>query len=322
MEDQLSEILRMFDNYVSLIENPRIISQMTPGNVPMAFNCCRFVEKTMRRVKEENKTREFMSNLQGHWSLKNRVHIYSIETLENACDKLVEVLLKTSEVPAEVVDKLLTLYVGDCGRERLHKFLEHLFNESLMANATLECMTELRLDKSLVENEGRLFIWHSEASRGNLEEVTRCIDKMIEDGFIGEVIESVVKLEGSPAKKLVIQSLGNRLNNYDENVCWEVMSTRRKILEALTDDEDFLVNYTDVIFYFGRSMNFEKGWWSGSHRFSFDDIVNGLKALMGVSEEICRVVKKRILSGKELIGGGIWGDVEDACVNEMYGIVS
>ncbi|XP_015123103.1 uncharacterized protein LOC107045352 isoform X1 [Diachasma alloeum] len=321
-EDQLSEILKMFDNYVTLIENPRIIEQITIRNVSTAFSCSRFIERTMLRAKEDNKMNELMSNLRGHWSMNNRVHTYSIETLHSACDKLVEVLMKTAGVTGDIIDRLLTLYVNDCGRKRLNKFLEALFNESLTANAALECMTELRLDKSVIEDEGRVFLWHNQASCGNREEVVRCIDRMIDDGLVKEVIESLDKLsEESPARKLIIQSLSSRINNYDENVCSEVFKVRRKVLEGLLDDEDFRLNYIDSIFYFGRSMNFERGRWSGCHRFSFDDIVNSLKGLMGINEQILEAVKNRILMAKGMEGGRIWEELEDACGNEMYGIV-
>ncbi|XP_063980087.1 uncharacterized protein Ufm1 isoform X1 [Diachasmimorpha longicaudata] len=321
-EDQLSEILKTFDNYVTLIENPRIIEQITLGNVSTAFSCCRFIERTMLRAKESNKINELMSNLRGHWSMSNRVHVYSIDTLHRACDKLVEVLMKSVGVSGDIIDRLLSLYVNECGRERLSKFIEGLFNESVLTNAALKCMTEGGLDKSLIEDEGRVFLWHNQASCGNGEEVMKCIDKMIDDGLVVEVIESLEKLsEGSPARKLIVQSLSRRINNYDENVCSEVFKVRRKVLEDLMEDEDFRLNYLDIIFYFGRSMNFENGEWSGNHRFSFEDIVDSLKGLIRVSEEIREAVKSRIILAKGMEGGMIWEDVEEACENELYGMI-
>lgn len=320
VDEQLTQIIRIFDQYLSLVENPSIIQNVTSENISKAFDCCLFVEATIIRAEQENKLTIIQGHLHGHWSAKNRTKLYTWAELQFACDKMLEVFLKCPSITTDIIDKLLNLYVQHCGRERLGIFLENVLTNSLPANVLCNTVVELGLPLSTIHNEARLVAWDNEAAIGRHDEVDQAISQMIDDGQLNNVFEILSSLnKNSPAIKLIMKNLTRRTDAYDVSICRAITEVNRKLLRQLVVDTDFRISLVDAIFYFGRNMHWDGESWKAQDEFNYDNLVKIFRLLFTVSDEVFNFVNNRLKLSKaqdmSQMDCSIWVQIEKDCAD-------
>ncbi|KAG8039902.1 hypothetical protein G9C98_000631 [Cotesia typhae] len=293
MAGDFEEILKTFDAYLSLLEN--INQKMTSENITKAFNVSLFVEAVVIRAKDDNKLREFESNLHGYWNSVKRIRLYTCTELQFASDRLLEVFLKDKKIPRDVIDKLLHLYVQHCGHDRLNKFFSSLLTDTLAANALLTSLVEIGLPTETIEDEARTIAWDHEVSCGKEEQVDQLIQLMFVDGNIKKVLSTFDSLSAdSPAKKLILSNLSRYAHDYDVPVCLALVDVERKLMGKLLEDCDFNYNFIDAIFYFGRNMSWDGSAWKSDNSFSYLHLVKVIRKLLNISDDVNRVVADRL----------------------------
>ncbi|XP_034942500.1 uncharacterized protein Ufm1 isoform X1 [Chelonus insularis] len=316
MADDLSQIIKAFDVYISLLENRN--QKITTSNITKAFSTAIFVETAIAKAKENNKEKILEDHLHGHWKI-TRTHLYSCSELELACDKLLEIFLKSLKITSDTIDKLFEFYIQSCGYERLNSFFDKLLKESLPTNILLHSLAEIGIPIVNIENEARILAWSDQISCGRENEVDRLISQMIDNGEVKKLLEIVSSItEDDLVKNLITKNLTKYTNNYDPLICSLISDLDQKSLQKLlSDDRDFQISFIDAIFYFGRNMTKDNNSWLADHSFTFSHLIKIMMKLLKVSDSIRSLIINRLQLAKTQVHGSIWIEVEEKCLKKI-----
>lgn len=304
-------IFEMFDRYLVFLECPSACKKININNVKKIFDCSRFIETTIARLKNEGNTINFEEHLHGHWSEQKRTKLYTCKEFEFASDKLLQVLMKNSDISTPIVDKYLNLYVENFSRKRLNNFLDNLLTNSLLNNSLLKSLVDCGLDKEKFDNDIRLAEWRDCVSRGKYDEVSECIDQMINNGQINTIFNYTQELEqDNPLKKLILQTIMKRTDENNTEICLLISQLSDELLTIICDDYDFRNSFVDAIFYFGRNMDKNGDRWIASHGFSYDNLVKIIKKMLNLSDDIVELVERRLRLAKMHTNNEIWKSVD------------
>ena len=310
-ETELSQILDMFDNYITLIENPDIGSKINTENISKVFDCCQFVEAAVEKAEQENKSKSLENHLRGLCTQEKRTKIYTVSQFASATDTLLEVFLKNSAIPTAVVNKLLELYLQNYGSEKLNSLLGSLLTDSMCTNTILESLTEIGIPETAIEDEALLIAWKDEAEKGNQNEVSFCINAMLNDNKLEKIVEFVSFLtDDSIVKKLIMQVLTAEALNCTPNFFFTLSKIDRKLLLKLLRDREFQLYFVDGVFFFGRNMERIDDEWCCEHEFTYERLVWTMKILLNASNDIAESTRNRLEIAKEHVDGAIWYDVK------------
>ncbi|KAK0087294.1 hypothetical protein PV325_001331 [Microctonus aethiopoides] len=315
--EEFTQILQTFDFYLKLLENPSTYQHLTCDNVSKAFSCSIFVEATVTRVNEVNQTQNFENHLHGHWKKMKRIRMYTCSELQLACDNLLEVFMKSPNITTEIIDKLLHLYVQNCGRKRLNSFLDNMLPNTLSGNILINSMVELGLSNSIIEDEERIIVWENLASCGKGDEIYQAINQIINEGHVKKILYYLSELsQNSPVEDLIMKNFIQRINVYDIPICLAIIEVKRKLLRRLLKNQDFQISFMDAIFYFGRNMtrDVENNRWKSNNSFTYRHLVRIINNLLTITDQIGELTSQRLTLAKAQMDGAIWLDVEKICL--------
>ncbi|CAL7939100.1 unnamed protein product [Xylocopa violacea] len=315
-EHDFHEILRMFDTFLTLIENPSVYEETNTENVVKSFQCAQFIEITIAKALEIGKERVLENNLHSRWLKEGRSNLYKCSELKNACDKLLEIYLKDSIVSTDVVDEFLKLYIQYCGSDRLNVFLKRILINGVCMNIVIESLEKLGVPASNIQDDALIMSWEFLIGSGNEYEVLEYIYKMSNDGLHSKLVKIAVNLDNhSKIKQLIIQVLSNRLVQNDANVCLALVDIKKKSLWKLMQNKnlEFYTNFLDSIFYFARKMEYDpiKNHWTSKYEFQYDHLVKLVEMLLDGPEDISETIYNRVQLVKTHPNGTIWHKIEN-----------
>ncbi|XP_071648621.1 uncharacterized protein [Temnothorax longispinosus] len=318
MQAASSDIFKTIDAFLALLQSPTVSEQITVENVTQAFNCAHFVELTVAKVQAEDKKLPFENclrrKLERKLSPQNRD--VTCSDLEKACDKLLECYLKDSLISTEIVDEYLKLYTQHLGQDRLNAFLNETIGSSMATNIVIECLGELGVPLSCMEDEALIMTWQMAIANGDEDEVAECIDKMFNDGHVSRLVHLTVESHDDTIKKLVVQAFSTKLTDYDPEICVALADTEKKpLLKLLQDSTQFYVDFLDAIFYFGRNMHLVDGKWCSNFKFEYKHLCQIVKILFNGPRVIREQAYNRMSTVKTQPGSEIWSNVEADILN-------
>lgn len=307
-----SEVFKAIDVFFTLLQSPIISEQMTVENMIQAFNCAYFIEVAIKKVQAENKKLTFEEYLRCKPERKLFPYNRNItcSDLEKACDKLLERYLKDSYIPTEIVDEYLKLYSQHFGCDRLNAFLNQVMGKSLATNMVIESLEELGVPLSNMEDEALIMTWQMAIANEDQSEVTKCINKMLNDGHVSRLIHLTIKSHDDIIRKLIIQIFSSKLIHYDPEICIAFVNTDKKLLLMLLQDNRFRIDFIDAIFYFGRNMYLVNGKWCSDFKFEYKHLYKIIKILLRGPRVICELVYNRMSAVKNQPDNEIWNNIE------------
>ena len=313
--DKFDQILKTFEVYLNILEIPTMTEQMEWGRLSKAFECSKFIEILISKVRQEEKVKIFEDNLNHGLAQKGIYSTYKCSDFEKACDKMLEIYMKDARVPTEKVDMLFNLYIQNFGKERLKVFLEETLISSMCVNSIINSMVELGVAISELHDEALLATWDKDICSGKLIGVSECVDKMLDDGHILKLVNFVLNNDINPmTKNIIIKIFTSRAFNNDSQFLKELMTVDAKsLLQILSDNSDFCINFLDTVFYFGRSMAREEDNWISDQGVKYKDIAKMFRILLEGSDDVCKQTKERLDLAKEM-DGEFWEDIERDCI--------
>ena len=126
-EHDFLEILKMFNAFLVFIENPNVCEEINTENVTKIFQCAQFIEITIAKAYEIGKENVLDNNLQSHWLKEDRSNLYKCSELKYACDKLLEIYLKDTNISTDIIDEFLK-----SRRNRIRIFLCYFNSRSIL----------------------------------------------------------------------------------------------------------------------------------------------------------------------------------------------
>ncbi|CAK9823447.1 hypothetical protein ANTRET_LOCUS1791 [Anthophora retusa] len=311
-EQDFHEILRMFDVFLALIENPSVSEEMNIENIGKTFDCARFIESTIAKAYEIGKENVLENNLRNNWMNRDRSNLYKCSELRNACDKLLEIYLKDTAISTDIVDEYLKLYIQYCGSDRLNDFLRHTLINGIYTNIIVESLEQLGVSTSDMQDDALIMSWELLIGNGNEYEVLECIYKMLNDGLHLKLIHLVVNLQdNSRIKKLITRLLSNKLVQNDATVCLAFANVGKKsLLKLMQKDSELYTNFLDSIFYFARCMKQVENYWISNCEFEYEHLVRIVQILLRGPAEISEIIYNRLQLVKTHPNGTIWHKIE------------
>ncbi|XP_011687270.1 PREDICTED: uncharacterized protein LOC105449653 [Wasmannia auropunctata] len=308
-----SEIFRTVDAFLALLQSPAVSEQMSVENATQAFSCAHYVEVAVAKVQAEGKKSPFEKCLRRELGRKlfpqNRD--ITCSDLERACDKLLECYMKDSRVPTEVVDEYLKLYTQHFGQDRLNAFLNQMLGSSIAANVIVESLGELGVPSSRLEDEALIMSWQMAIANGDEDEVTECVNKMLNDDHVSRLVHLAVESHDDTIRRLVVQTFTPKLTDYDPEICVALVDTEKKsLLRLLQDSTQFSIDFVDAIFYFGRNMYHVDGMWCSNFKFEYKHLCQIVKILLNGPRAIRERVHNRMTTVKTQPDSEIWSNVE------------
>lgn len=312
MDQQVNEIFKIVDVYLKIIENVEVLEKVDFNVTKQAFETCLYIESLAKKVEEEKKEKEFDSHLSSWLLKKKKTNVYKCSDLKNACDKMLEKFLRKEQIPVEIIDELLKLYIQRCGNVRLETALNHILSYSMQSNSILQFFQKAEVS---IENEVLLASWEREIKVGNKKKVLECLKKMFDEQLIPKLIKLAYEAETTnPVNILILNFFARKLEDNHDLLFRELNNSKKKVLlKLLTDSSKFQVSFIDTIFYFGRQMEFDDDeQWITETGFSYDDLKKIISILLGGPKEINKLVVDRIKLAKEL--DAVWEAVEEDCI--------
>lgn len=310
-DPNFDEIIETFDAYLDMLEKPIITEKAAKENLSKAFGCGQLIENIISKVYHEEKAQFFEDNLNYRLSEKGRCNTFKCSDFEKACDKMLEYYMKDSRVPTSNVDILFNHYIRHRGQERLSVFFEYTLTNSMCINSILKSVVELGLPISDLHDQALLATWEEETCRGEMNEVVKCIDKILDDSHVLRLVNFALKNDINPeTKKVIMKSLTSRAFKNDPQFLRDFMSVNAKLLmQLLIDNSEFCVNFLDAVFYFGRNMTFEDGNWISEEGIEYKDIAKIFRILLEGSNDVSNQTKERLDLAKEM-DGKVWECIE------------
>lgn len=311
-EPSFLQILNAFDRYLSTIENANLVESVDVESVSLAFKYAEFVEAAVTRAKNDDKLELFEQNLHDWWKKsENRKALPACSILIKACDKFLEVYMKSTSVSNEVVDRLLNLYIQSRGKSRLNEFIKTVLTQSSTNNIAIESLVDLGLDVSKIDDEALVQTWEYYLGLGKPIEVFKYIDKMLNDGYIVKTMNIYIELENnSPIRDTIIDCLVAKSNAYDVQFVLSLLSLRKKILYKILDDNiSFLNSLIDCIFYLGNSMKLKNGCWVSNGQFSHRDLQEFIEILLDGPSLVYDNVAEKLKYAKTEQRPNVWEDI-------------
>lgn len=307
-----SEVFKTIDVFLTLLQSPIISEQMTAENMIQAFNCAYFIELTIEKIQTEKKKLLFEEYLRckSERKLFPQNQNITCSDLEKACDKLLERYLKDSYIPTELVDEYLKLYSQHFGCDRLNAFLNQIISKSFATNMVIESLEELGVPLSNIEDEALIMTWQMAIANNDQSEVTKCINKMLNDGHVSRLVRLTIESHDEIIKKLIIQIFSSKLIHYDPEICIAFANTEKKLLLKLLQDNSFYIDFIDAIFYFGRNMYLVDGKWCSDFKFEYTHLCKIMKILLSGPRVICELVYNRMSVVKIQPDSEIWNNIE------------
>ena len=306
------EVLNMFDTFFVLLENPTVNEEINSQNIVKAFQCASFIEATIAKAHEIGKEKILENNLHNYWLKKGRSNLYTCLELKNACDKLLETYLKDNNIPIDVVDEFIKLYVQYCGTDRLNDILRDIVINGVCTSIIIESLNKLGVSTSNIQDEALIMSWELLISNDNEYEVLECIHNMFNDGFYLKLIQFAVNLhDSSRVKHLIGQLLSNKLVQNDVNVCMTLVNIDKKSLQKLMQkDPELYTNFLDAIFYFARHMRQDQNHWVSNCEFKYSHLVRVAQILLSGPTKISEIIHNRVQLVKTHPNGTVWCDIE------------
>ncbi|XP_017876194.1 uncharacterized protein LOC108622642 isoform X1 [Ceratina calcarata] len=312
-EHEFVEILKMFDTFIVLIENPTVSGQMNIENVLKAFQCAQFIELTINKAYEVGKETVLENNLQKHWLKEGRSDFYKCSEFRKACDKLLEIYLKDTNVSIDVVDELFKLYVQHCGTDRLNDFVKQILINGICTNIIVGSLEKLGIDALDIQQDALIMSWELLISRGDENEVSDCIRKVLNDGFHSKLVHVAVNLQSSSnVKRLIITALSSRLMSNDVNVCLALINLKKApLFKLMLNNSELYTYFLDCLFYFARNMKQVDNQWISKCEFEYEHLVKTIEVLLDGPPEISKITHNRMQIVKTQSGGTIWRKIEN-----------
>ncbi|XP_026669676.1 uncharacterized protein LOC108622642 isoform X2 [Ceratina calcarata] len=257
---------------------------MNIENVLKAFQCAQFIELTINKAYEVGKETVLENNLQKHWLKEGRSDFYKCSEFRKACDKLLEIYLKDTNVSIDVVDELFKLYVQHCGTDRLNDFVKQILINGICTNIIV----------------------------GSLEKLD-CIRKVLNDGFHSKLVHVAVNLQSSSnVKRLIITALSSRLMSNDVNVCLALINLKKApLFKLMLNNSELYTYFLDCLFYFARNMKQVDNQWISKCEFEYEHLVKTIEVLLDGPPEISKITHNRMQIVKTQSGGTIWRKIEN-----------
>ncbi|XP_033211896.1 uncharacterized protein LOC117169574 [Belonocnema kinseyi] len=314
-DPNFDEIIEIFDAYLNMLERPIITENTAEENLSKAFGCCQLIENIISKVYQEEKALFFEDNLNYRLSEKGRCNTFKCSDFEKACDKMLENYLKDSRVPTSSIDILFNHYTRHRGQERLSGFLKHTLTNSMCINSILKSVVELGLPVSDLHEQALLATWEEETCKGKMNEVGKCIDKILDDSHVLRLVNLALKNDiNSETKKVIMKKLTSRAFKNDPHFFRDFMKVDAKsLMQLLIDNSEFCVNFLDAVFYFGRNMTFEDGNWISEEGIEYNDIAKIFRILLEGSNDVSNQTKERLDLAKEM-DGKVWECIEKDCI--------
>ncbi|XP_076294370.1 ubiquitin-fold modifier 1 isoform X1 [Lasioglossum baleicum] len=310
-ELDIPEVLKMFDIFLALLENPTLREDLKDDNVVKAFHCALFIESTIAKASNIGKENVLESHLHNYWIEGNRLNSYKCLDFKNACDKLLEVCLKDVTVSRDVIDEFLRLYTQYCGSDRLNDFLRSTIINGICTNMVIDSLQKLGVSACDMKKEALILSWELMLNNGNLHEISECMHKMFNDGFHLELIRFAVNSYDSKIKQLIVKQLSDRLVENDAKVCVAFANIDKKSHCTLMEsNSELYANFLDAIFYFARRMTLVHDRWTSSSDFEYEHLLKVVRMLLNGNNGISETIYNRVQLVKTYPNGTIWSRVE------------
>lgn len=312
-EQQFDEILRMFDIFVTTIENPIVFKEMRTEDALKSFQCAQFIEFTISRACEIGKENALQNNLHKHWLKQGKSNFYKCSEFKKACDKLLEVYSKDDVVSIDMVDELFKLYVQHCGNERLNEFLKRTLFNGVCTNVIIESLEKLGIDTLDVQLDALIMSWELSIGRGEEDEVSDRILKAVNDGFHSRLVQVAVGLQNnSKIKELIIAILRDKLVKNDVNVCLALVDLKGpQLCKLMTSNWELYMNFLNYLFCLARSMERVDNHWVSECEFEYEHLVKVIEMLLAGPPQISKVVRSRMKLIMKQSSCTIWRDIQN-----------
>jgi len=313
MQANNSEVFETIDTFFMLLQSPIVSEQMTVENVIQAFNCAHFIELAIEKIQVEEKASIFEKYLR--WKTERKLYPQNQDItcsdLERACDKLLERYLKDSHISTEIIDEYLKAYTQQFGRDRLNVFLNEIMSKSISINMIIESLEELGVPVSHMEDEALIMSWQMAIANGDQNDVTECINRMLNDGHVSRLVHLIIESQDDIIKKLIINSFTSKLIDYDPEICIAFVNIKKKLfLGLLQDNIHFCIDFIDAIFYFGRNMYLVDGKWCSNFKFQYEHLQKMMEILLNGPRVIRERVYNRLSAVKTQPDSKIWSVIE------------
>ncbi|XP_026297585.1 uncharacterized protein LOC726196 isoform X1 [Apis mellifera] len=311
-EHDFLEILKMFNAFLVFIENPNVCEEINTENVTKIFQCAQFIEITIAKAYEIGKENVLDNNLQSHWLKEDRSNLYKCSELKYACDKLLEIYLKDTNISTDIIDEFLKLYIEYCGIDRFNNFLKHILINGICTNIIIESFEKLDISASNVQDEALIMSWEFLIGNSNEYEVLQCIHKMFDDGFYSKLIKFAGNLDNNnKIKQIIVQLLSNKLIQNDANLCLIFINIKQTLLwNFMQTNPELYTNFLDSIFYFARHMKQIENHWISNYEFKYEHLVKIVEILLHGPTEISDIIYNRMKLVKTHPNGTIWQKIE------------
>jgi len=313
MQDNNCELFETIDTYFTLLQSPIISEQMTVENIMQAFNCAHFIELAIEKIQAEEKAWIFEKYLRRKTERKLYPQNQDImcSDLEKACDKLLERYLKDSHISSQVFDEYLKAYTQHFGHDRLNVFLNEIMSKSISINMIIECLEELGVPVSYMEDQALIMSWQMAIANGAENDVTECINRMLNDGHVSRLVHLITESYDDTIKKLIINSFTSKLDDYDPEICIAFVNIKKKLFLGLLENNiHFCIDFIDAIFYFGRNMYLVDGKWCSNFKFQYEHLEKMMEILLNGPRMIHEYVYNRLSAVKTQPDSEIWSVIE------------
>lgn len=290
------EVLRMFDIFLAILENPTLSEDTNTDNVVKAFRCAHFIEAAIVKACDIGKENVLENHLHNHWLEESRSNLYKCSELRNACDRLLELYLKDTAISTDIVDEFIKLYTQHCGSDRLNDFFRHAVINGVCANIVIESLEKLGISACNMQDEALIMTWESLVSNGDQYEVSNCIAKMFDDGFHSKIVQFAVHLnDNHKIKQLILELLSNKLVGNNVNVCLALVNVEKKLLWKLMESNvEFYTNFLDAIFYFARRMKQVENHWISDCELEYEHVLKIVRTLLNGPRRISEIMHNRL----------------------------
>lgn len=335
-EENIKQVLKTFDHFHKLYENEEMRRSVSKEDIKMYFKIAFFVEKTMEKFKTQNCLNEFF-NVLSLWNNLQKHRVYSEEFYNFACDHLLEMFLKSSDLDAHIVDVACRMYSAFHPKERFEKLLTEYMLMSASCNYILDYIGQQKNDTNCKEIESHLLMSRlsNHLQIGKEKRLNSVIEELLSIYKIESSLPVLFKLltlktndpNEDGVKKIILKQILNKM--CDRSILTKTfwlgifkLTDKTDLICVALKFEDFFLKLCNFIVYIGSMMNKEGDTWVGDPdisicpEISYHDLLDIIYNFCS-DESLKKHMIEIVIEAQATTGSLLWQDVELKITNSM-----
>ncbi|XP_018573390.1 uncharacterized protein LOC108912598 [Anoplophora glabripennis] len=305
------QILRSFDNFVIVVENPVWIKTAKAEDIKNGFKLGSFIEKSLSNFRSRNLASDFFIVLNQWWKTKkHRTKIYGEDFFQFACDRLLAKFFMYEDILEASLEIAVRVYTSIFPKRRLKKCISDLIltssSQKSMSDFTIANITD-NIELKKLEYSLILSNWCNALQTGREIDVRKEVENKL----------SLYKIESSLHLLIGILSLSTVTDSekHIQNIVLE--NLLQKMLDRCLLSKSFwltMFKKVDLLYilYIGSMMKHEDGLWQSDENVSlcpeitYQEILGFIKNIYDISCSSKHFVNQKLKEAQDNTNSYIW----------------